>query len=483
MKKPLKRSAAHIYRLLVTVVVILLLVSVTLLWTPSFYWVALVILFFVAFQYNFPLSLLNNEINLIHIIAMGGGLLYGPVVAGWSTALGIWLGYLIRRFNWFGQSQRSASTEEPYLNAGYTMGLQVIPLIIALFLSGGVQGIVTNPGSSDQRWLPTLLPLALYAIIHSLLFLVDFLLSRRYPSEERRRGLLLLALVEVLPLPFILIAVVAYPLIGIGTLIILGSIPAFLAVFIYEFNRTHADLERRVQELSTLNQISRVLRSTLDLENLLTVIQVQVTQLLAVDNFYVALYDPNEQRLWYPLAVKHGKRQHWAQRPLMPDRLTDRVINEGKHILLSPSAHDAQGRIGLPSSEESPQAWMGVPLITSDHTIGCLAVFSASPDSESEFTQADLNLLTILSGQVSVAIENALLYEQTQRRAAQLETLNRISSLITASLDPQEVLAQVCRSVTQVGGGQRSAIFLLDPDKGQVFLAHAHGLSSDFSHA
>jgi signal transduction histidine kinase len=135
-------------------------------------------------------------------------------------------------------------------------------------------------------------------------------------------------------------------------------------------------------------------------------------------------------------------------------------------------------RIGLPPSETAPYAWLGVPLITSDQTVGCLAVFSISPDVA--FNPGDRDLLITLSGQVSVAIENALLYNQTQGRAAQLENLNRISSLITASLDPEEVLAQVCRSVTQVSGGQRSAIFLINPDQGEVRLAYAHELSADF---
>ena len=134
--------------------------------------------------------------------------------------------------------------------------------------------------------------------------------------------------------------------------------------------------------------------------------------------------------------------------------------------------------IGLPPSEETPTAWLGVPLISSERTIGCLAVFAIEPGRH--FTAADSDVLTILSGQVSVAIENALLYQQTQHRAHQLETLNRLTGAITKTLNLYEILAQVCSSIAQVVGGQRSAVFLLDQNQDTISLAYSHGLDEAF---
>jgi PAS domain S-box-containing protein len=178
-----------------------------------------------------------------------------------------------------------------------------------------------------------------------------------------------------------------------------------LGLLIYYLGAPRKNLERRLQELSALEEISKVLNSDIDLENLLNSIQIQVTNLLNVDNFYVALLDPIDQHIWYPLAVKHGLRQNWQRRPLT-DRLTDRVILDGEPILIPSDARQQLTKIGLPAGENAPYAWIGVPLITSEETIGCLALFSMSP--ETEFSHEDLNLLNILSGQTSVAIEIAL---------------------------------------------------------------------------
>ncbi len=477
--KIFEKSPPIIYRLVVTLVAIALLVAYTVLGWSSFSWISLLVALFAAALFVLPTNLLSNEINLLHVIVMGSMLLYGPVTIGWAILIGVFAGYLIRQLRpaWL---PRSVGNSFPaYLEAGFAVGLQILPMLVSLVFFGSMEGITASLVSFSQAWRSGLVALLVFALSHGLLFLIDFRLRRSRLDNPFRRDLIFLILLEFVPIPFVFLAVSAYPTLGAWTTIFLGSLAVIVAAFTNNISNTRLALEHRVKELSTLNQISQVLQSTLNLESLLGTIHQQVTQLLKVDNFYVALYDDAQQRLWYPLAVKHGQRKSWPPRPIFPDRLTDRVIGDGRPILMTTATRPELERSGLPTSEESPTAWIGVPLITSERVIGCLAVFSIG--EEAEFTASDQNLLTILSGQASVAIENALLYEQTHRRSAQLETLNRISTLITASLDQQEVLAQVCRSVAEVGGGQHSAIFLLDTEKSQVFLAYAHGLSEDFA--
>ena len=164
-------------------------------------------------------------------------------------------------------------------------------------------------------------------------------------------------------------------------------------------------LERSLKDRSALDQLSHTLTTNFDLEQLLGALHRQLTQLLEVDNFYVALLAPQREEIWYPMAVKNGLRQNWPGRSLT-DRLTDRVILTGKPILLPNHANDRLNQIGLPSSEDTPCAWIGVPLITSEQTIGCLALYSNSPHTE--FTEADLHLLVSISGPTSIAIQVAL---------------------------------------------------------------------------
>jgi PAS domain S-box-containing protein len=472
------KNTSTAYRLILVAAGIIILISGTLLMPPGLTWTGLLVVIFTALLYDFPLIQSVPETTLIQVVTLGFGLVYGPVTAGWGAALGIALGYAIKQVQSGAFNSHRLDFKPVRLDAAFLFSIQMVPLILALNLTGWTRGIIAEPDLAGRIWPGSAFTILLFGLFHFWLFVIAQRLDPRRPANSVRNVLGLAVLIEALPLPFLLINLLAYPQIGVWSVATLVIITALIGIFINRANVARLDLERRILDLSTLNQVSQVLQSNLDLENLLGVIHVQVTQLLKVDNFYVALYSPGEQQIWYPLAVKHGSRQEWPARALMPDRLTDRVVNEGKSIFLTPRTEDDLDRTGLPASEETPVAWMGVPLVTPERTIGCLAVYSIS--HEVAFTNADLNLLTILSGQVSVAIENAMLLGQARQRARQLETLNHLSGLMTASLDLREVLEQVCRSVIQVGGCQRSAIFLVDPENGEVSLAHATGLSANF---
>ncbi|MFQ5614904.1 MAG: GAF domain-containing protein [Anaerolineales bacterium] len=476
--KPTEKSPQIYFRILAAITTIILLGASATRFSPSaeMLLAGAISVLFIAFLVNFPLLVLGREITLVQVIALGAGLIYGPTIAIWGIALGFLAGAIIPRTLSSKSLPRSSFHNLSWLEITASTGFQSLSLALSFLAFRWDTGIAQNPARLELGGIIALA--TTFSVVHTLFFLADLWLHQRHNPLNPRRDVVSLTLVEILPLPFILIAALAYPSIKIGSLAALGGVPSILAILMHGMSIARSDLERRLQDLSTIDNISRTLRSTLDMERLLKTLQPQITQSLGIDSFYVALYDADDKQIWYPLAVKHGERQDWSRRPLA-DRLTDRVILARKPILLPRRAQDELAKIGLPPGEGALNAWLGVPLITPERIIGCLAVLSVSP--KAEFTKADLNLLTILSGQVSVAIENALLYEQAQRRAVQLENLNQVSTLITASLNLDEVLAKVCKSVIQVGGGQQSAIFLLDQDEGKVRMAHSQGLSVEFA--
>jgi len=431
--------------------------------------------FFAAFLLQFPIKLLKGEFELVQIVTLASGFIVGGITAAWVIAIGIIIGFTFRCLVSEKRSWRRLLRINTWIKIGYKIGLSCIPLLLIFYFFEIPDQILVE--SNTNVWVSGLIPAISYSALFGILYLIHFLLQNPSGYPKRRTDFSIFLALELFSIPFVLLVVEIFSEAQLQALIFLGGVPAFTAYLLYKTNTAQIEHERRVRELSTLNFISQTLRSTLELDELLPVIQQQVTQLLEVNNIYVALYDRGTEELWYPLAVKNAQRHNWPRRKIA-DRLTDRVIQEGKYLLLTPQTRSTLAPVGLPPSEEIPTAWLGVPLISSERTIGCLAVFSIKPGAH--FTFADVDVLTILSGQVSVAIENALLYHQTQYRARQLETLNQLTGAITASLDLQEVLLQVSNAIAQVVSGQRSAIYLVEPDGDSVYLAHAHGLDEAF---
>ena len=175
--------------------------------------------------------------------------------------------------------------------------------------------------------------------------------------------MLTLIITELVPLPFLLVSLSAYVSLQNATLVFTAGLPALFSIFLYDAGISRARWERRVQDLSLLNQISEVISQGTDVNSLLEAIRSEITELLEVNNFYIALLDPKTDLIWYPIAIKAGEAQEWAHRP-PSNRLTDRVIRDNKPLLLAKNIDKQLSDIGADPNAGELNAWLGVPLNT-----------------------------------------------------------------------------------------------------------------------
>lgn len=360
---------------------------------------------FIALQYFLWIPLLGSRYNLIHLTLLGSAVFLGTSSAGWAGMLGIMLGALVQPylpdFTPLKKSQQGFSRR--YLIAD--SGKILLPLVLATTFFHWTSGLGVLTAGQDQSLLRLVGCGVLFGLVHGGLTLAENSLGERGKPRTQRWDVPALLLFELLPLLLLILIVFTYPALGLNALFVLAAIVTFLAMLFHYLGAARVDLERQVQELTALDKISQALTTQIDLHRLLGSIKGQVTRLLGVDNFYVALLDRRDGQIWYPLAVKRGQLQSWPRRPLT-DRLTDRVITEGKPILIPDRGHEHLSRNNIPLGEDAPHAWLGVPLIAGDEVIGCLASFSLDP--QTTFDQEDLTLFSFLSGQTGVAIEIAL---------------------------------------------------------------------------
>lgn len=457
--------------------VIFLLAVGNIFWMEVRVGVLISTMLIVAFHAYFPLWVYTDQITLLHILGLGLGFVYGFPLSICAVTLGILGGALARLVREKGPARRLFTQADPWLEIGVQLGSNLIPLAwVWAGLSWMGRDVLKIFQVLESFGALTVI-LVGFVVLHAFLFLLKTMLVREKGRAVQPRSIFSILLVNIVPLPFIIIIIETHLDTPRQAFLILASSLTIVQVLLHRLGRYRSQVDRQIEELSTLNQVSMTLQATLDLDQLLPIIHREITSFLEIDNFYVALYDRDRQELWYPLAVKHNIRHHWPRRPV-EDRLTDRVILEREPILLTPNDLRGSDPLGLPPSAETPQAWMGVPLISSERTLGCLAVMGF--EEEIDFTPADLDLLNTVSGQVSVAIENALLYENIQRRASQLESLNQLSQVISSSLDLNKVLAQICDAVQEVEGGARNAVYLWDDEKDHATLAFSRGLTERF---
>jgi diguanylate cyclase (GGDEF)-like protein len=101
-----------------------------------------------------------------------------------------------------------------------------------------------------------------------------------------------------------------------------------------------------------------------------------------------------------------------------------------------------------------------------------------NPDREYVFEQRDLDVLVTAAGQVSVAVENARLFAEEQRRSRQLAFLNNISRTAISSDDPGHMLTEIASEIQKNFSFDHIGIGLLDRGTKEVEIKAEAGLTA-----
>jgi diguanylate cyclase (GGDEF)-like protein/putative nucleotidyltransferase with HDIG domain len=226
---------------------------------------------------------------------------------------------------------------------------------------------------------------------------------------------------------------------------------------------------RRSEELHILNEIGRTLSSTLDNDTLFETIYTEMRRLFDVESFYIALYDGTRGQIRYELEVTDTVRQPKRSRPA-ENRLTEYMIHERQPLLIRENFTGELQRLGVKSTRDAG-CFCGVPLILYDRAIGVMAINSRH---ERVFDEGHLELMRVLASQAGIALENARLFAEEQKKSRHLTLLNKISSHAITTLDPEEMLVKVADEIEQGLAYDHIGIGIVDyPAKEVVIKAEA----------
>ena len=124
------------------------------------------------------------------------------------------------------------------------------------------------------------------------------------------------------------------------------------------------------------------------------------------------------------------------------------------------------------------RGYLAVPLFSKGGDI--VGVMRALTYQPREFTQEEVDLLQQLANGTAVALENARLFQETERRAREQAVLNDIAAATSQSLHLDELLQIALDKVLAITGRDRAYIRLRDPLTGNLILATHRGISQEY---
>src|SRR5271170_7775540 len=230
-----------------------------------------------------------------------------------------------------------------------------------------------------------------------------------------------------------------------------------LALTLENYVITH-DAHRRTQEYELLTEIGQAISSRLDQDEILRTIHTELGQIFNTSDFYIAFQEGDEIR--FELEVEDGQTLPKRSRKL-ENAFTEYVIRTGQPLLIRSDLEKTRARLGITYRPEHPARCMcAAPILLGNKPAGVMVAMST--EREFVFEQRDLDVLMTAAGQVSVAVENARLFAEEQRRSRQLAFLNNISRTAISSDDPVHMLGQIVGEIQKNFSFDHIGIGLLD---------------------
>ncbi|HEY6041069.1 MAG TPA: GAF domain-containing protein [Anaerolineae bacterium] len=226
--------------------------------------------------------------------------------------------------------------------------------------------------------------------------------------------------------------------------------------------------KQRAAELALINSVQLGIASKLDFQTIIDLVGDKITQVLSAQSVGIRLIDYQKNLVHFRYLVTGGQRVQVPPVPLGAG-FSGEIVRTRRPLLVNQNIEARMEELGsyiIPGTTVD-RSFMGVPILMNDQVIG---IITLAGRDENAFTESQLNLLNTLAASMGVALQNARLFDETQRRASETSALLDISRDISSSLDASTVLEGIANHANSLLKGDMSALFLPEGD-GKTFRA------------
>lgn len=242
-----------------------------------------------------------------------------------------------------------------------------------------------------------------------------------------------------------------------------------------DLEKKNAQLENYFKDVQTLSSIGKEITSTLDIEAIFQIIYERINSLMDAQGIFIGVCNYEENKLEVKLAIDDGKRDSYFEYSLDERKLTNYTVKTGEPVHINDYQNEVSNFIkeGEVLLHNAPESVIVLPLAVKETIIGILY---AQSDQLNAFSKHHLNILTSFASYLSIAIDNADLYEKmdgkVQKRTEELkktyensELLNKIGQELISTLDFDSVFERLYQNVNKLMDANVFGIRLVNHDK------------------
>src|SRR4029079_7976227 len=237
-----------------------------------------------------------------------------------------------------------------------------------------------------------------------------------------------------------------------------------------ETQRLLKETEQRNAELAIINSVQAALAAELNIQGIYDAVGDKIREIFQNRDMGIRIYDPKTDLIHYPYTYESGQRLTLDSEPLGGKGFASHVLRTRETLVINENmAQESQkyGSYTLPGTQTEKSVVL-VPMVVGDQARGVISM--ADLEREHAFSDSDVRLLQTLANSMSVALENARLFDETQRlfkeseqRAAELAIINSVQQALAAELNMQGIYDAVGDKIREIFNQADMSIRIYDP--------------------
>ncbi len=260
---------------------------------------------------------------------------------------------------------------------------------------------------------------------------------------------------------------------GESELRLLTTIAASLGTAL-ENARLFDETQQRNAELAIINSVQEGLVAKMDIQGIYDLIGDKIRDIFNAQAILLVTLDADKQTSFINYGWEKGQR-FYDEASFIHQNAASQfeigLMQTPQVILINDNAQRRSAELGLNvvPGTEYPKSMLFVPMIVGNNLKGYISLQNV--DTENAFSESDVRLLQTLANSMSVALENARLFDETQRllkiteeRNAELAIINSVQEGLASKLDMEAIYDLVGNQIQEIFDAQIVIIGVQDRD-------------------
>jgi PAS domain S-box-containing protein len=241
---------------------------------------------------------------------------------------------------------------------------------------------------------------------------------------------------------------------------------------------------QRNAELDIINSVGEAMSRNLDVETVTRIVGDKVFEIFKADSVFITLVDWEKEIFEFAYDNDRGTINTPDSVPIGKG-LSAKILKTLKPLVFANAEEQKKaGAVVITGEDIDPEnawteSWMGVPIVVGKKAIG---IASVQNYKQNAFDENDLNLLLILAANMGVAIENARLFDESNRlliesnkKQDELATINTVGEALASELELGALIELIGEQVSKIFNADIAYLALLNPDTSMINFPYIQG--------